>query len=187
MINIITMLGNLLILISIGAVIASNVTPVDNLDLSMYAGRWYQVVKDKFDMAFQGDGRCAVADYGLTETNVTVLNSQVDKDGKVDQIAGYAFYKKGNSGGYLTVKLDGVPTSAPYWVLELGPITNDQYDYSIISDNVNLSLFVITRNVTRYYDIYVDKVNDSLMKYGFTGTLTKPVTISQNDCDYSKY
>ena len=85
------MLGNLFILVSVVAVFAANVNPVDNLDLLMYSGRWYQVIKDRFDMSFQGEGTCAVADYGLTETNVTVLNSQIDKDGKVDQIAGYAF------------------------------------------------------------------------------------------------
>ena len=181
------MLGNLFILVSVVAVFAANVNPVDNLDLLMYSGRWYQVIKDRFDMSFQGEGTCAVADYGLTETNVTVLNSQIDKDGKVDQIAGYAFYKPGNTGGYLTVQLDGVPTSAPYWVLELGPIVNEQYEYSIISDNLNLSLFVITRNVTRYYDTYEENVKDSLTKYGFTGTFTKPIAIPQDDCDYSKY
>jgi len=181
------MLGNIFVLVSIVAVFAANVNPVDNLDLLMYSGRWYQVIKDRFDMSFQGECTCAVADYGLTETNVTVLNSQIDKDGKVDQIAGYAFYKSGNTGGYLTVQLDGVPTSAPYWVLELGPIVNDQYEYSIISDNLNLSLFVITRNVTRYYDTYEENVKKSLMKYGFTGTFTKPIAIPQTDCDYSKY
>jgi len=181
------MLGNILIIISVAAFIHAKVNPVAQLDLSMYSGRWYQVIKDRFDDTFQGDVSCAVADYGLTDANVTVLNSELDKDGKVEQIAGYAFYNPGNSGGDLTVKLDGVPASAPYWVVELGPIVNDQYEYSIISDNLNLSLFVLTRNVSRYYDTYEDAVKTSLTQYGFTGFLTKPVTIPQTDCDYSKY
>ena len=92
-------------------------------------------------MTFQGFGTCAVADYTiLNSNNVTVLNSQIDKDGSLDQINGYAYYKSGNSGGELTVNLEGTPGNAPYWVIELGPIKDNEYQYSIVSDNNKLTL-----------------------------------------------
>ena len=162
-------------------------SPIPSLDLPMYMGTWYQVYKDKFDNTFQGGGTCAVAEYSLTTTNVTVLNSQIDKNGNVGQISGYAFYENGNSGGQLTVDLDGVPVSSPYWVIEIGPIVNDKYEYSIVSDDNRLSLFVLARNVSRYYNMYDDIVQQHLLEYGFTNIYNKPIPMIQNDCDYSKY
>jgi lipocalin len=162
--------------------------PVDELDLSSYDGRWYQVYKDVSDMSFQGFGTCAVADYAILDANnVSVLNSQIDKDGTLDQITGYAFYKDGNSGGELTVDLDGTPGNAPYWVIQLGPLLNDDYQYSIVSDNLKLSLFVLARNVSEFYDLYDEEVLKSLEKYGFTKNINKPLVMEQVDCDYSLY
>ena len=163
--------------------------PVENLKVDKYLGRWYQTIKDVFDMSFQGLGTCSVADYSITKNsnNITVLNSQFDKDGSVDQIKGYAYYQQGNSGGDLTVHLDGTPGDAAYWVIKLGPIVNGQYQYSIVSDNLKLSLFVLVRNVTEYYDNYNKEVLDSLQDFGFTKEYNKPQTMDQTDCDYDAF
>jgi lipocalin len=161
--------------------------PVSNVDLSMYSGRWYQVYKDVFDMTFQGEGRCAVADYTILEDKVGVLNSQINKDGKVSQISGFAFYEKNNSGGELSVTLDGVPRTTPYWIIELGPIVNNQYDYSIVSDNNRISLFVLTRDVERFKETYDKEVKNRLNELGFTNQINKPKEMSQENCDYNLY
>ena len=58
----------------------------------------------------------------------------IDNKNKLDTISGFAYYKDGDTGGYLTVQLEDLP-EAPYWVIELGPVVNDFYDYSIVSDN----------------------------------------------------
>jgi lipocalin len=161
--------------------------PVSSVDLSMYSGRWYQVYKDVFDMTFQGEGRCAVADYTIIGDKVGVLNSQINKDGKVGQISGFAFYEKNNSGGELSVTLDGVPRTTPYWIIELGPIVNNKYDYSIVSDNNRISLFVLTRDVDRFNEKYDKEVKNRLSELGFTNEINKPKVMSQEDCDYNLY
>ena len=162
--------------------------PVKSLNLNNYVGRWYQVYKDLTDMTFQGLGTCAVADYSILDyNNVSVLNSQIDKDGSVNQISGFAYYNEGNIGGELTVSLEGTPGNAPYWVIQTGPIINNEYQYSIVSDNLKLSLFVLCRNVTEYYELYDDIVKESLESYGFTKDINKPITMKQVDCDYTLY
>lgn len=167
--------------------VSSDYSPVKDLDLTQYAGRWYQVYLNKFDTTFQGDCSCAVADYTLSGSTVDILNSQINKDGSVGQIAGSAFYKQGNVGGELSVSLDGVPRVAPYWVIEIGPLLNNLYAYSIVSDDKKLSLFVLTRNVTEYYETYDDEVLKSLSNFGFTNIFNKPKTVSQVNCDYGRY
>ena len=62
------------------------------------------------------------------------FSQQQIRDDLQDSITGYAYYKNDDCCGYLTVKLDGTP-EAPYWVLELGPIVDDYYEYSIVSGN----------------------------------------------------
>ena len=162
--------------------------PIDSIDLESYMGRWYQVYKDISDMSFQKLGTCAVADYHILDTNnISVVNSQTNKNGVVDQISGYAFYESGHTGGELTVDLIGTPTNASYWVIELGPIVNNEYQYSIVSDKNKLTLFVLARNVDEYYELYDNTVQRMLKTYGFTRDVNKPLAMKQIGCDYSLY
>ena len=165
----------------------SHIEPVAKLDLDSYLGAWYEVYQDNFDKTFQKNAACAVASYSKNEKNITVLNSQIDKNNNVDQISGYAYYKNNQSGGKLTVHLNGVPMDSPYWVVELGPIIDNYYQYSIVTDNLQLSLFVLVRDVNEFYKKYNEKVLISLEKMGFTNKINHPEKMEQDNCDYSRY
>tara|TARA_B100000925_G_scaffold291759_1_gene281229 strand:+ start:3485 stop:4015 length:531 start_codon:yes stop_codon:yes gene_type:complete len=154
---------------------------VDELDLTKYDGFWYQVYGDSFNKLFQGNGKCSTAQYKLIDDEVSVLNSQIDENNEEDEISGYAYYKDEDCCGYLTVLLDGTP-EAPYWVLELGPIVNEKYDYSIVSDNKALSLYVLTRDVNRFYQSYDTIVLDSLEDFGFNKRYNEPIVMNQTNC-----
>jgi len=164
------------------SVIASDYKPVSELDLNLYQGKWYQVYGNSFDKVFEKDGRCIIANYEIINSNnVSVYNTQLNHLNQEQTISGYAYYKDGNSGGELTVQLDG-QGEAPYWVIELGPVVNNQYDYSIVSDNFKLSLFVLARNVNNYFKYYNDQVQESLQNFGFTNRLNKPIETNQTNC-----
>jgi apolipoprotein D and lipocalin family protein len=155
---------------------------VDSLDIPKYVGTWYQVYQDKFNNLFQKPGSCSTADYSIIdETKISVHNQQYDTNGNIDAIDGYAYYKDGDCCGKLTVKLEDNP-EAPYWVLALGPVINGLYEYSIISDDKKLSLFVITRDVDRFYNKYDDEVLKQLDSLGFTKPYNAPIPSNQTDC-----
>lgn len=163
---------------------ARNYMAVEELDVEKYIGKWYQVYEDNFDKTFQHAGKCSTADYGIiSSNNISVYNRQLTMTNEVDDISGYAYYKEGDTGGYLTVRLDDLP-EAPYWVLDLGPIVDGYYDYSIVSDNLKLSLFVLTRDVDRFYEKYDADVLLFLENMGFTRNINKPDTMEQSDCSY---
>lgn len=146
----------------------NNFTTVSELDLNKYSGHWYQVYASPFDYVFQGYGKCITADYEIINSNnVSVLNSQLSKDNILQQIKGYAFYKDLNEPGQLSVILEGVPTVAPYWVLKLGDEINKEYQYSIISVPFGPSLWVLTRNVLRFFNLYDEEVRNFLDLYKF--------------------
>ena len=154
---------------------------VDELNIPQYMGKWYQVYKDNFDNLFQKNGICSTAEYVLGDDNIVkVLNKQITNN-KYDSISGIAYYNNNDCCGYLTVELEG-QSSAPYWVLQLGPIVEDQYDYSIVSDDKANSLFVLSRDVDRFYELYQDQVDTSLKEYGFTKKYNEPKIMNQTNC-----
>lgn len=159
---------------------------VAELNLGQYQGVWYEVYEDLFDETFQKGGRCVKADYTLFENGtVGVLNTEILPNGTESLITGSAYYEDGNEGGELTVELDGAPMgAAPYWVVELGPVVDDLYDYAIVSDDRRISLFVLARDVDRFFELYDEEVLDSVETMGFTRKYNMPVVVNQTYCEY---
>lgn len=171
----------ILLFSSLSCCLSKEYKAVDELIIPQYMGKWYQVYKDKFDNIFQKNGICSTAEYVLGEDNIVkVLNKQITNN-QYDSITGIAYYDNDDCCGYLTVELKG-QSPAPYWVLELGPIVDDLYDYSIVSDNNAISLFVLARDVDRFYKLYQEQVDKSLKEFGFTKAYNKPEIMNQTNC-----
>jgi lipocalin len=136
---------------------------VNELDVFKYLGIWYQIYGAPTNVIFQGYGKCATAQYGLLENgNVSVLNSQINSNNDLEEISGYAYYTNINEPGKLTVHLDGVPVDSPYWVVKLGEIINNEYQYSIVSVPSGISLWVLARDIENFYNKYDDEVRTYL-------------------------
>jgi len=159
-----------------------NPDTINKLDIEKYVGRWYQVLGAPTNEIFQGYGTCLTADYGiLSNGSISVLNSQVDKSGNLEEIAGYAYYKNASEPGKLSVYLQGTPFDGPYWIVKLGEVKDDQYQYSIITVPSQISLWVIARSVQDFYNEYAQIVTNYLnsQKYHYE-------TIVQNtECKYA--
>lgn len=163
----------------------SSYTFVDELDLTKYDGVWFEVYDDLFDQTFQRGGRCVTAEYTLENNGtVSIINSEILPSGKAENITGYAFYEDDNSGGELSVYLEGTPSVAPYWVVELGPVLDDEYQYSIVSDPQKLSLFVLARDVEQFMKQYENEVLETLSVLGFDKTRNSPLKVNQSYCEY---
>jgi apolipoprotein D and lipocalin family protein len=85
-----------------------------NFDPSRYLGRWYEVAR--YPNPFQADCAGSYVDYQAGPVGqILVRNTCLDASGAViDEIGGTAQVV---GPGRLTVRLDGVPVAAPYWVL----------------------------------------------------------------------
>ena len=162
-----------------------SIEPIKKLDLTMYEGRWYQVYGNRFDQTFEMYSKCITADYALNSNgSVSVLNSQLSNTNQLEQINGYAYYKNDIDAtinqGKLIVHLDNVKYDAPYWIINIGPVINYYYDWVIISDPFKLSLFVLTRDIDRFYKSYNEDVEDILYDYGYTNV----IETSHENCTY---
>jgi len=79
----------------------------------------------------------------------------------------------------------GPPGGAPYWIIELGPIVDGLYDWAIVSDNLSAFLFVLARDVERFYALYNDEVLKQLVTLGFTGIKAPIQTYQGSNCTYN--
>ena len=74
---------------------------------------------------------------------------------------------------------------APYWVVALGPVNEDNmYDYAVVTDDKDLSLFVLARDPATFAAQYNENVTAFLAESGFDGTFNTPVPTTQDGCTY---
>jgi lipocalin len=169
-----------LLILSFVCLVNSNILPatITELDLNSYLGHWVQMYGAPTNAIFQGYGTCDTADYGILDNGqVSVLNTQLNKNNEIEKINGYGYYTNVSEPGKLTVHLDGVPVDAPYWIVKLGEIVDNQYQYSIVTTPSGISLWVLTRDVERFNELYSNEVTDFLDANNF-----KYVSIKQTDC-----
>lgn len=164
-------------------------TPVAEVNTTAYLGRWYQAYSDPFVTAtFENSSFCVTADYGLYPNGtISVLNRerQFSVDGPEREIFGWAAHDNSSSlQGELTVNLQTTHFPAPYWIYSLGPVENDQYQFSVVSDPFHLTLFVLARNLTDFADRFKMGILATLEAAGFTGFLNTPLPTLQEGCSY---
>jgi apolipoprotein D and lipocalin family protein len=152
---------------------------VSKVSVSSYLGHWNQIYQAPTNVIFQGYGTCITADYGLLDNgNINVINTQLDENNEIEQITGYAYYKNASEPGKLTVHLEGVPVDSPYWIVKLGEIVDNQYQYSIITTPSGISLWVLVRDIDVFMKYYNKEVIDFLEQYDFKYTL-----VNQENCN----
>eukprot|EP01068_Selenidium_serpulae_P013527 Selendium_serpulae@DN5972_c0_g1_i1.p1 len=191
-----------LILVTAGALVSSTPpeTPVSTLDVAAYLGRWYQTYASfAVKYTFELGGNCVTADYGDTGVPgvVSVRNTVrplLPLHSKGLDITGFAKQSPNpNEQGSLYVQLGPMATDpnaatynppGNYWIIALGPIVEGLYDWAVVSDKGQTQLYVLTRNVERFYAQYNDDVLQMLEEFGFTTILNRPRETNQVDCGY---
>lgn len=166
-------------------------SPISTLVVPNYLGHWFQVYTDAINEAtFENSTYCATADYGVNANGtVSVLNkARIGSiDGNPYAIAGWAAPTENTTfEGELTVHLQGVDFPAPYWIYEVGPATfnGTQYEYSIVSDPGQWSLFVLARNVSDFNVRFRIQVLAYLQVNGWNQTWNAPIEVPQAGCTY---
>jgi len=106
--------------------------------------------------------------------------------GETYVIDGYAYNTDPSQPGQLKVHFNsgGAPFDAAYWVLSLGPIVNDQYEYAVVSDNLSQFLFILARDVNTFKSTYETEVLAFVQSIGFTGYKAPIATYQATDCVY---
>ena len=168
----------------------TSLAQVAELNRSQYLGRWYQAYSDfAVEATFENNSYCVTADYGVYPNNtVSVLNRERNYNisGPERRILGWASTDNASKPAELTVHLQTTSFPAPYWVYELGPPTYNGtfYEYSVVSDPLKFTLFVLARNLTTFATVWASGVLERLKDAGFTNFLNTPIPTVQENCTY---
>ncbi len=178
---------------------SGRVTPVTELNVSQYTGRWYQMYTDALVMhTFETRTDCDTADYkAQADGTIALRNGDFNlTSGELNHIDGFAKVPDPTQPGKLLVTFtDGtaLPFPAPYWVMKLGPLRTypgsavQQYAYSIVADSLIPvgTLFVLGRDVDEFNKEFDAEVVDALTALGFDHKFNDPVkTVQGGNCSY---
>ena len=151
-----------------------NMKPIDTVstvEVSNYLGKWNQVATSR-STRLLGTGvkfSNVSAEYTLDDQgngdNILVYNSGVNGRKEFTEINGYAYVDiRFNCTSKRKLHFDGVPFDGNYWIVKLGPIIEEQYQYAVVSGPVSgffgtrFSLYVLARNRDEYKKKYEKEV-----------------------------
>ncbi|KAK3082749.1 hypothetical protein FSP39_004244 [Pinctada imbricata] len=171
------------------------VTVVDSVDTEKYLGHWFQMYgSNSIYLTFERNAYCVTADYSLANDGsgrIAVLNSETLGSGNGTKKVIHGYATPSSTPGKLTVDLEGVLFSAPYWVTKLGPANcgpDNLYQYAVVTDNLRATLFVLARDVQVFRQTYEEEVLQYLKQNGFTTVVNRPVkTYHEQDCQYNTH
>jgi lipocalin len=161
---------------------------VPALNRTAYLGLWYQTYSDLAVQAtFENASYCVTATYAENPNGtISVFNDerQYSVQGPARRVLGWADGTDPAQPGQLTVHLQTAPFPAPYWVLALGPQTynGSLYEYSVVSDPFQLTLFVLARDLATFAARWQAEVLAFLKGRGFTRILNTPIATVQEGC-----
>lgn len=179
-------------------------SPVSNITASSFFGRWYQVYGSRSVLYTTFGGRCTTADYRATEREDVIAVTNTGRPlSLLPPIAvnGFAVQSPDvdNTPGLFNVQLsissffgDGGDIDelsfddGNFWIIELGPIINEKYDWAMITNGINRAqLYILARDVDDFENNYKTDVLAKAQSYGFTRFFNSPQQNDQSDCDYS--
>ncbi|XP_041473889.1 outer membrane lipoprotein Blc-like [Lytechinus variegatus] len=171
-----------------GRTIFPNIKTVTNLNIDNYVGRWYEMYSDLVVKAtFERNSYCTTATYGkINDTAVTVFNSGRlgSPTGPPSEIRGMAYVADAAEPGQLKLKFPNIPLG-DYWVIALGPVEDNEYQYAVVTEPMMLQLFILARDPDEFRQKYEDDVLDIVKNAGFTRFYNKPrETVQVPDCIY---
>jgi len=150
-----------------------------NITLEYYTGKWYQAATSRSTGLFGTgiDFKNVTAEYqcigNCDANNISVYNQGLDSEGNYRNISGYSYIEDNQESGKRKLKFYSLPFIGNYWIAKLGPIIDNQYQYSIVAGPIStifgtrFSLYVLCRDLDQFRDLYQNKVINWCQNNGF--------------------
>lgn len=153
--------------------VAQPLQAVARVDISKYAGKWYEVAS--YPQKFQKGCHCTTAEYEVCDKGYVIVHNKCRKDsanGKLKEAWGKAFVQDNTGNAKLKVRFLW-PFSGKYWIIDLA----DDYSYAVVSHPNKKYLWILSRVPHMDATTYIGITNRLLAK-GFD--LTKIRVTNQN-------
>ncbi|NDP22553.1 MAG: lipocalin family protein [Paludibacter sp.] len=136
----------------------TNLTTVQEVDLSRYSGTWYELAS--YPQFFERGCINVRATYTPKADFIEVYNQSI-KNGKANNIKGKAFVVKNSGNAKFKVQFFW-PFKGDYWIIDLA----DDYSWAVVSDPKRSTLWILSRKPEMDSNIY-NALIDKLVEKGF--------------------
>lgn len=138
------------------------VNVVENVNLNYYNGSWYQYYTNYYSLFFNDISNCSKYNFNvLNDTNYLLEESYLDNQ----------LITKLNSQGILENSIlendYGLIFNIESYIIKNGPVINNEYRYSILTDDIGFSLVLLVRDIKEFESNYQDDVNEFLNEFFF--------------------
>ncbi|PTQ81553.1 lipocalin family protein [Nitrosomonas ureae] len=156
------LIGSIVFLLSGCLSIPYNIAPVDGFELNKYLGKWYEIAR--LDHSFEHGLENVTAEYFLrNDGGVKVINKGFSVvENKWKEVAGKAYFIRGQQEGYLKVSFFG-PFYGAYIVFELD---RENYQYAFVTSYDKSYLWLLARTPA-VSDALVDQFMQRAAELGF--------------------
>ncbi|MBP6694391.1 MAG: lipocalin family protein [Saprospiraceae bacterium] len=140
----------------------SDVKTVENVDLTRYAGKWYEI--SSFPQSFQKGCNGTTAVYTVSPKGYVIVENRCFKGsmkGKESYIKGKAFVVKNSGNAKLKVQFFW-PFKGDYWILDLA----DDYSYAVVGSPNKKYLWILSRTPEMDENMYNNLIS-GIAKKGF--------------------
>ncbi|MEZ0604153.1 lipocalin family protein [Paraburkholderia sp. IW21] len=124
--------------------------PAKPVDLSRYAGRWYELAR--YENGFERNCEAVTADYAARDDGLIDVTNSCHKggvDGPLDVAKGRAKIVAGSGNAKLKVSFFGPLFFGDYWVLDHA----DDYSWSLVGEPGGRYLWILTREAKPASDV----------------------------------
>ncbi len=135
---------------------------VPYVDLSRYAGTWYEIAS--YPQRFQRGCHCTTATYTLSVKGYVVVENRCRRDstsGPVSFIRGKAFVEKNSGNARLKVQFFW-PFRGRYWIIDLAP----DYSYAVVGHPGREYLWILSRTPAMDPAVYA-RVVERIRQQGY--------------------
>ena len=149
------------------------------LNINNFIGQWYQAATSR-STKLLGTG----VDYydvkatyscidNCTTNNISVINDGINGNNLYTNISGFSYCLNNSLASKRKLKFYNLPFIGNYWIVKLGPVINNQYQYVIVSGplttffGTRFSLYVLCRDIDDYKNNYREYVMDWCKQNGF--------------------
>jgi apolipoprotein D and lipocalin family protein len=138
---VLTLIGVCLLSASPLAAQQGAVTPVSSVDLKRYSGKWFEIARLPTKFQKQCVGNTTTTFNTMTQNGqLQVLNTCLQKSGKIDQLRGEAKVIDASTNAKMKVSFPKF-SSDSFWVLDLDP----NYQYAVVGNPDREYLWILSR------------------------------------------
>ena len=162
------------------------INTVNQLDVPSYMGNWHQVYTNRVtSLVFGENSSCITTNYRLIEdeefNNKIDMNFKLKNNESYINHSGIGYTLNNSHPGELVAHFYNDNVAFKYLIIENGPLVDNQYQYSIVTDDLGIMLFVFIRNLNDFL-LYQKDIDVVLENYNFTDYFRQPLIVDNTNC-----